>query len=72
MVITNPTEARTRNRQLVRQYRSKHRRYDYYVDADARVSIERLMVNNPTLSISDIINALVEAGFKSLFPAGQS
>jgi hypothetical protein len=68
MLTIAPIDPLTSKRTALKKFRSKHRRYDYFVDKDAEACIERLRRDNPNVSVSQIIDTLVEAGFSKLFP----
>ena len=63
------TDSKAKQRANLQNFRRKNRRYDFHADAGALATIERLWCDNPALSVSDIVNSLVDAGFKALFPA---
>ena len=69
MQTTEEQDQKSKQREYRNKFRSGKQRYDIYADQDARTSIERLRKDNPRLSISDIVNQLVDAGFNALFPA---
>ena len=68
MLTIDPPDRITRNRSSVQKFRSGKHRYDFYAAPEMRQRIERLRDDYPTLSASDVINDLLEAGYMALFP----
>ena len=68
MSTKEPTDSLLPKRSYVQVFRSKHRRLDFYISPVNGEHIDKLRRDYPTLSTSDVINDLVEAGYKALFP----
>jgi hypothetical protein len=68
MLTNEPTDSLMRKRSYIKTFRSKHKRYDFYASPANDERIDKLRRDYPTLSTSDVINDLVEAGYKALFP----
>ena len=68
MLTIDPLDRANRSRASVQKFRSGKHRYDFYASPSMQQHIERLRGDYPTLSTSDVINDLLEAGYKALFP----
>ena len=71
MLTIDTSDPLTRSRLNLQKFRSRHKRYDFYPNPTVRQSIEGLRRDYPTLSTSDVINDLIEAGLKALFPVSK-
>lgn len=52
----------------LQKFRNKYSRIDYYPHRDSVVAIERLRAKFPACTTRQILDVLIEAGEKSLFP----